>query len=1016
MTITTTTTTTKDRRRNVRFLRHIAAAGLLLPTTACYHGRESESVPRSGLAQENNPRRTACVPGDFDQSGAVDFGDFLGFSEAFGQPVTDSNAHYDLDENGVVDFGDFLIVSQNFGKTGECQECALLNPCVTCGLENDFMRMRVECTGPTGQFVVDSSDRLSEPLIQEDFDEMEALQELDPDDPEWSGLSRWEAFEGAYAESLICNYSTVPEQVGCDDCPAIDTSKSWTFGVSHAVWSRENPGMDETDVSGCVQALALAAADVGSFEHGSCQGEAFGTATVADFSGSRLYTVHAEFLPYETPPCDIATTEAACEADGRCDWDSDECDGTEYGSAACGAYYCGDTCEDFALLEECLRAECEASCDTHCEPTFTGECTQCTDADHDASGYAIGSFYCPDDGVVEPTDRPACAPQGECVSLASYGATDAQCQAEGPCAGVDCDDENPCTQDSCAGGICSHQMLNTPECQVCEGCECGPAERTHVAGSLEVQGPEGVGVPCAPPLFGSATLGTVSGSISGELTEETCPECWSSGKLEGEANLEVEVCGTVWEVGVSGSGSKDVRECTRCEEHDGDCVAVCDDTASCDRTEGELNGHIQASRFFGLKFPKNGELSQDVLGTKISVSGKCGATVKGRVDAGVGGGATENNGYNCGPCTPCEDWEGKLSGTLSASVGCEANFQVGRHKIPVKSGDAGQASLKLTVGGSEQWGECEDEGCTFGAVETKVGASISRGINVGFFRAHVNCFIGNESCAETNSCGECSTCGDDGACSSSDNKMECESKVSVGIQLNSQDPEPLILATKNPLFQCDPSWVGPEQEIGDTAGPGSVVVRPSANACDYNLYYVDGTGETQLSTSPAGFLTASAIETQAGELVVCATRIDHHADPAAEYAAHDDPALPLHFMDEVAVECSRRNALGLWSQPELVVAPGSAWAAWLQEVRLDDEGTVHVDYTRDSTFQFLNLTNNGRPSDDGIFSAELEGGGLGVTGTETLRSDVHDAGEIDTWIPTEDEQDALEDVIDFGEQ
>ena len=983
---------------------------------ACNDTGGPRGTPRSGASQEDNPRRTACIPGDFDQNGAVDFADFTGFSAAYGQPVTEENQQYDLDGSGSIDFGDFLFVSQYFGKTGECQECKLFNPCVACGLEHDYMRMRVECSGPTGEFVVDASERLSSPIVWEDFYEKDDLDDLDPDPAEWSGHSTWPAFDGSYAESLSCNYSTVPQEVGCPDCPSYDTSKSWSFLVSHAVWIDENPDMDETDVMGCVNALGHAFVPVGSFEHGTCEGEAEASATVSDYDGPRTYTVRVEFEPYETPPCDIATTEASCEADPRCDWQPDECDDYEYGSDACGAYICGDACEDFAELEECLRAECEADCDTQCEPAFTGECTQCVDEEGDADGYAIGSFYCPGDSSPDSQERPVCGPQGECVSPSSYGATDEQCQAEGPCANVDCDDGDPCTQDSCSDGECSHQTLNTPECQVCGSCSCGPAERTHVSGKLDVKGPPGASVPCVPPLIGSTSLGTVSGSISGELTQETCPECWSHGKLSGSASLAVEVCGTNWDVGVSGSGSKDVRQCTRCEEQDEECVAVCDDAASCERIEGQLNGHIQASRFFGLKFPKQGELSQNILGTKIKVSGKCGATVKGRVDATVEGGATENNAYFCDACTPCQDWGGEVSGTLSASVGCEANFEVGRHKFPVKSGNAGEASLKVTVGGSEQWGECEDESCTFGAVQTKVGASISRGINIGFFRAHVSCFFGNEACGETNSCGECSKCGGDGACASSENKMECKSDVSVGISLQSDSPDTPIVATKNQLFQCDPSVVGAELEIGDAAGPGTVVVRPAADACDYDLFYIDALGETQLNTSAAGFLTASAAQSEAGELVVCATRIDHHVDPSAVLGPNDDEALALHAMDQVALECSRRDSFGLWSGPELIVSPGDAWAAWLQEVRVDDQGAVHVDYTRDSTFQFLNLTNNGRPAEDGVYSAVLTNDGLGVANTETVREDVHDGGEIERWEPTDEEQAALEDIIDFGDE
>lgn len=56
----------------------------------------------------------AVVVGDFDGSGGVDFGDFLRFAEAFGDP--DADRKFDLDGSGAVDFPDFLIFAENFGS------------------------------------------------------------------------------------------------------------------------------------------------------------------------------------------------------------------------------------------------------------------------------------------------------------------------------------------------------------------------------------------------------------------------------------------------------------------------------------------------------------------------------------------------------------------------------------------------------------------------------------------------------------------------------------------------------------------------------------------------------------------------------------------------------------------------------------------------------------------------------------------------------------------------------------
>ena len=50
---------------------------------------------------------------DFDESGKIDFSDFLLFAGAFGT----ANEKFDLDNSGSVDFPDFLIFVANFGKS-----------------------------------------------------------------------------------------------------------------------------------------------------------------------------------------------------------------------------------------------------------------------------------------------------------------------------------------------------------------------------------------------------------------------------------------------------------------------------------------------------------------------------------------------------------------------------------------------------------------------------------------------------------------------------------------------------------------------------------------------------------------------------------------------------------------------------------------------------------------------------------------------------------------------------------
>ena len=58
-------------------------------------------------------------PGDFDDSGEVNFSDFLAFSRVYGARSSDANymAAMDMDGSGEVDFSDFLAFSRVFGTT-----------------------------------------------------------------------------------------------------------------------------------------------------------------------------------------------------------------------------------------------------------------------------------------------------------------------------------------------------------------------------------------------------------------------------------------------------------------------------------------------------------------------------------------------------------------------------------------------------------------------------------------------------------------------------------------------------------------------------------------------------------------------------------------------------------------------------------------------------------------------------------------------------------------------------------
>ncbi|MFA6108929.1 MAG: Ig-like domain-containing protein [Candidatus Latescibacterota bacterium] len=96
---------------------------VLAVTTVTF--RRTNGVPDTRTVWSSAVVTSAAVavalPGDFDGSGQVDFGDFFMFADAFGG----SDTQYDLDDNGQVDFGDFFVFADNFGREERAKLMAL---------------------------------------------------------------------------------------------------------------------------------------------------------------------------------------------------------------------------------------------------------------------------------------------------------------------------------------------------------------------------------------------------------------------------------------------------------------------------------------------------------------------------------------------------------------------------------------------------------------------------------------------------------------------------------------------------------------------------------------------------------------------------------------------------------------------------------------------------------------------------------------------------------------------------
>jgi hypothetical protein len=202
-------------------------------------------------------------------------------------------------------------------------------------------------------------------------------------------------------------------------------------------------------------------------------------------------------------------------------------------------------------------------------------------------------------------------------------------------------------------------------------------------------------------------------------------------------------------------------------------------------------------------------------------------------------------------------------------------------------------------------------------------------------------------------------------------------------------------------FECNQAAVGTEAAIGVIEGePGaSLVIRPEGTApCRFALFFRDANAmESRLSQpgSPGGYLLAQSLAT-ASARIVCASNISHEAAGATRRVTG------------ATLECAV-GGLGAMSTLLPVIDPRGAWAAWLLEVRAVQPETFDIFYIRDSTFQFHNLSDEGRPSDDGIYRTRLRAAsmsGFDVVETEKTSDRVIPPESVyaEAWEPTAEER------------
>ncbi len=225
------------------------------------------------------------------------------------------------------------------------------------------------------------------------------------------------------------------------------------------------------------------------------------------------------------------------------------------------------------------------------------------------------------------------------------------------------------------------------------------------------------------------------------------------------------------------------------------------------------------------------------------------------------------------------------------------------------------------------------------------------------------------------------------------------------------------------VFDCIPEGVGDRLGLTDlTGGPvGEIAIRPHDRAeCQYHVYADVGGQEVRLSAVPSGYLFAQGH--QVSDLaIVCVNDIQHSRAPNGR-----------RTIDAVRIACAVATD-GVFTALADVVAPATepptdrrrpsaegGFAPWIRVIEADAEGWA-MSYIRDSTFQFMNLSDNGRPAEDGVFRVEIRSSspqsGIVVGATDKITSITNPASgaPAEPWVPSDEERLQLEGVVSFDD-
>lgn len=211
-------------------------------------------------------------------------------------------------------------------------------------------------------------------------------------------------------------------------------------------------------------------------------------------------------------------------------------------------------------------------------------------------------------------------------------------------------------------------------------------------------------------------------------------------------------------------------------------------------------------------------------------------------------------------------------------------------------------------------------------------------------------------------------------------------------------------------FTCSPAAVGAAMKVADVEdAPGEeLIIKPAVLGCRFNLLHRTGAQESAVSAQSGGYLVAVARRFADGVRVICASEVNHHAVGTGA----------LREVDSVPVRCWASASTSFTVSTE-AVPPAADWAAWVRELKPHPTraNAYVLEWAHDFTFQFFNMSDNGRPSTDGLYETVLVWDGTSLTAEPEMkvspRLNPYDGQATRPWTPTPEEVNELGGFIPF---